>query len=148
MRWEGAHVSVPSLRLTPSMSPKDPRTNEAVRHTPHDRISYIINKLCCELDSDNQTINLQEARKLAHQAKDVIDGFDDYVAKHSSPHPKILDDILKEEAERDWGRVFQDGKTKFKLVPQMCAGEYEAVVLQHLARISGVSHTPRISREG
>ncbi|KAJ3489970.1 hypothetical protein NLI96_g1752 [Meripilus lineatus] len=104
--------------------------------TPNDRLAVLLGHLCSELDSGPDTFNINHARDLAHQAKNVIDGYDDYVVKHTSRHPPILDEMLKNGFEHDWEKVFEEGKTKFRLLPDMTAGGYEAVVLQHLARMS------------
>ena len=105
-------------------------------HTPHDRLSYLLAQLCDKLDEEAVSDGV---RDIAHQAKRVIDGFDDYVARMSSPHPQIIKDMINEGNKRDWDAVHKEGKTLHKLIPEMTAGGYEATVLQHLAKISKVS---------
>lgn len=106
-------------------------------HTPHDRLSYLINKLCDELDSSPGAASAQ-AVSLAQQAKAVIDGYDNYLQKMSSPHPAVVDMMIEAGNKQDWDRVHREGKTMFKLLPEMTAGGYEAVVLQHLAKLAKV----------
>ena len=109
-------------------------------HTPHDRLSYIINKLCTELESCHGAA-LEAARSLAHEAKSVIDGFDNYICQMSSPHPQIVDKMVVDGYRHDWNAVHCEGKTQYRLIPEMSAGGYEAVVLQQLAKISKVQLT-------
>lgn len=102
-------------------------------HTPHDRLSYLINRLCAELDGRDVP---SDALSLAQQAKAVIDGYDRYLERMSSPHPPILDAMVAAGNATDWDRVHAEGKTMYRLIPEMTAGGYEAVVLQQLAKIS------------
>ncbi|EKM57117.1 uncharacterized protein PHACADRAFT_172804 [Phanerochaete carnosa HHB-10118-sp] len=102
-------------------------------HTPHDRLSYLINRLCAELDGCDAPC---DALTLAQQAKAVIDGYDRYLERMSSPHPPIVDAMIAVGNSTDWERIHAEGKTRFKLLPEMSAGGYEAVVMQQLAKIS------------
>jgi hypothetical protein len=44
-----------------------------------------------------------------------------------------------EAAEReDWAAAYKRGDTQFQLIRQMCAGTYEASVMQQFARMSKV----------
>ncbi len=105
--------------------------------TPHDRLALLIDQLCLEIDSQPASTT-DRVRALATQAKELIDGYDSYMSGMSSPHPPVLDTMLEEGNKRDWKRIHKEGKTQFCLVPAMCAGTYEAVVLQHLAKLSKV----------
>lgn len=108
-------------------------------HTPHDRLSYLLNRLCDELDGYKGTSPVSaEVVSLAQQAKTVIDGYDGYLQKMSSPHPPVVDVMIEQGNKRDWDKIYYEGKTKFKLLPEMTAGGYEAVVLQHLAKLAKV----------
>ncbi|KAF7790653.1 hypothetical protein EIP86_001609 [Pleurotus ostreatoroseus] len=116
---------MPVLSLSSAGQPGD---------TPQDRLSYVLNQLCLELDSDTSNAS-SKARMLASQARDIVDGMDDYMTRMSSPHPTILDTMIEEGNKRDWGELHRSGKTQFKLMPEMTAGPYEAVVLQQLAKL-------------
>lgn len=106
-------------------------------HTPHDRLSYLISRICTELDvGDTSTSIPTEALALAKQAKAIIDGYDGYLQKMSSPHPPVVDVMITEGNKQDWDRLHREGKTMFKLIPEMTAGGYEAVVLQQLAKLA------------
>ena len=122
-----AHT-MPVLSLSSAGQPGD---------TPQDRLSYVLNQLCLELDSDTSNAS-SKARMLASQARDIVDGMDDYMTRMSSPHPTILDTMIEEGNKRDWGELHRSGKTQFKLMPEMTAGPYEAVVLQQLAKLGRV----------
>ncbi|KAI0079516.1 S-adenosyl-L-methionine-dependent methyltransferase [Panus rudis PR-1116 ss-1] len=109
--------------------------------TPNDRLAYLIHHLCLELDSMPVSVQetspgLAKALALANEARRVVDGYDEYVARMSSPPHPIVEKMLKEGNERDWERLHKEGKTKFRLIPEMSAGGYEAVALSHLARMS------------
>ena len=56
----------------------------------------------------------------------------------SSPHPRIVDTMIAEGNARDWEQIHREGKTQFRLIPEMTAGPYEAVVLRQLAMLSKV----------
>lgn len=109
--------------------------------TPHDRISHLLSQALAELESKhkpNAGSDLQEAIRLVEEARQVVDGYDSYAAEYSSPHPAIVDEMVEGGDHRDWEKVFREGKTQFRLIPEMSAGGYEAVVLQQLAKISQV----------
>lgn len=129
---------MPVLSLTSAGQPGD---------TPQDRLSYLLNQLCTELDSPWSNAS-DKARSLATQARDIVDGLDAYMSRMSSPHPAILDTMVDEGNKRDWDALYRAGKTQFRLMPEMSAGPYEAVVLQELALLGQVvlswpHHRPR-----
>lgn len=104
-------------------------------HTPHDRLSYLINRLCAELDGRDVP---GDALALAQQAKAVIDGYDQYLERMSTSPPPVVDAMIAAGNSKDWERIHAEGKTMFRLIPEMTAGGYEAVFLQQLAKISKV----------
>ncbi|TCD67499.1 hypothetical protein EIP91_012304 [Steccherinum ochraceum] len=114
-------------------------TRGYVPHTPHDRVSHLLSQALSELESKhkpNDGQDLHVAMKILDEARHVIDGYDTYVAAHSSPHPDIVGRMLEAGDHRDWERVYREGRTQFRLIPEMSAGGYEGVVLQQLAKIS------------
>lgn len=119
---------MPVLSLTSVGQPGD---------TPQDRLSYLLNQLCTELDSPSSNVS-DKARTLATEARDIVDGLDPYLSRMSSPHPAILDAMVAEGNKRDWDALYRAGKTQFRLMPEMSAGPYEAVVLQELALLGQV----------
>ena len=121
-----------------------PVTQNLQGHTPHDRLSYLLDRLCSELDANNASSGTGSvtALSLAQQAKAVIDGYDVYVERMSSPHPPMLDVMIAEGNKKDWDAIHREGKTMFRLFPQMSAGAYEAVVLQQLAKLAKVCRLP------
>ncbi|GAA97257.1 uncharacterized protein L969DRAFT_69527 [Mixia osmundae IAM 14324] len=100
--------------------------------TPMDRISFILHQLSGEFSSSDKITD--EARTLLRQAREVVDGHDDYMTEMSSPAPPIVEKMVKDGYAKDWAGLQEQGKTMYKLIPQMTAGGYEAVVLQQLAR--------------
>jgi hypothetical protein len=113
-------------------------------HTPHDRLAYLLGKLSEELEGESaaKIESLAEARSLAKQAKELIDKYDHYVARMSSPAPDIVNKMVDETYKHDWLQIHQAGHTQYRLIPEMSAGPYEAVVLQQIARLSKVSFWP------
>ena len=101
------------------------------------RVSYLLSKLCRELDADASNASA-EVKRLAQEAKVVIDGCDPYMERMSSSHPPIIDKMVAADGLRDWAALYKEGKTQFELIPEMCAGGYEAVVLQQLAQLTKV----------
>ncbi|KAH8094911.1 O-methyltransferase-domain-containing protein [Cristinia sonorae] len=109
-----------------------------IPHTPHDRISYLLSELSNELSTVSQAATSpgshpHPALKYLDDARTLIDGYDNYLVEHSSPHPAIVERMLKDGNARDWEALHREGKTQFKLIPEMSAGGYEAVFLQQLA---------------
>lgn len=119
---------MPVLSLTSVGQPGD---------TPQDRLSYLLNQLCTELDTPSSNAS-DKARTLATEARDIVDGLDPYLSRMSSPHPAILDTMVDEGNKRDWDALHRAGKTQFRLMSEMSAGPYEAVVLQELALLGQV----------
>lgn len=138
---QGCRSPAPRLQPHPTMSV----AQNAQGHTPHDRLSYLVNQLCAQLDGGGGGNAPAEALALARQAKAVIDGYDAYVGRMSSPHPAVVDTMIAAGNARDWERVHREGKTRFRLIPEMSAGGYEAVVLQQLAKLAKVCVPSRVS---
>ncbi|KAJ3522685.1 hypothetical protein NM688_g8841 [Phlebia brevispora] len=105
--------------------------------SPHERLAFYISQLCAELDSPSCNAT-EKARQLARQARDVIEGYDPYVERMSSPHPPIIDTMFEEGYKCDWEALHREGKTMYRLIPEMSAGPYEGVVLQQLAKLTQV----------
>lgn len=79
-----------------------------------------------------------EARKTLSEARKVVEGQDAYLEKASSPAPPVVFDMLKASDTEDWQGAYKRGETKFPLLRQMSAGNYEASVMMQIARLSGV----------
>ncbi|KAI0083788.1 S-adenosyl-L-methionine-dependent methyltransferase [Irpex rosettiformis] len=107
-------------------------------HTPHDRLSYLLGELCKELKDikGDKAGSLGEALSFAQQARDIVDGYDKYVARMSSSPPAIVNKMVDESYEHNWKLVHEEGLTQFRLIPEMSAGGYEAAVLRELAALS------------
>ena len=105
--------------------------------TPLARLSYLLNHLCIALDGTDPN-DTNRAKALAKQARELVDGYDPYTARMSSPHPPIIDGMVEAGNKRDWTALHREGKTLFELIPEMTAGTYEAVVLQQLAQLGKV----------
>lgn len=111
--------------------------------TPHARVSQLLAQASRELKAKlsgpaNEHVGFLAAVNRIEEARKILDGYDDYAEAQSSPHPAIVDNMLKESDRHDWEKVFREGKTQFRLIPEMSAGGYEGVVLQHFARMSKV----------
>ncbi|THH32487.1 hypothetical protein EUX98_g1680 [Antrodiella citrinella] len=114
---------------------------EEIKQTPNDRLVHLLTQASLSIDlASDSNPELAKAKRLVEQAKAIIDGSDAYVTKYSSPAPPIVDVMWKKGFEHDWGKVFREGKTQNRLIPEMSAGSYEGVVLQHLAKLSNAKN--------
>ncbi|TFK51960.1 S-adenosyl-L-methionine-dependent methyltransferase [Heliocybe sulcata] len=101
--------------------------------TPLGRLAYVINDLRTNITLADSPLS-PEARQLLEDATRLVNGLDPYMSLMTSPHPPILDKMIKAGDEMDWKQLHEQGKTKFELIPEMTSGSYEAVVLQQLAK--------------
>lgn len=109
--------------------------------TPNDRLCEIITHLYHQIHSlplgdfqSNSTL-----QKLVDEAKGIVDGYDTYLTAYSSPALPIVRRMVDHGMEVDWDDLHAKGETQFRLIPEMSAGGYEAVVLCHFARMAKVS---------
>ena len=109
-------------------------------HTPHGRLAYLLRELRKELEGvqGDATKSLSEALSLADQAGNNVKNYDGYVSRMSSSPPAIVDKMVEESYKHDWELAHDKGLTQFRLIPEMSAGGYEAVVLRELATLSKV----------
>jgi len=96
-------------------------------HTIIDRVQVLLSKLKSEknLSPDGQ--------KALEEAIAVADGLDPYLEQVSTPHPDILNAMLKKTDETDWKKLYQEKTTSIPLIKEMSAGGFEAVVLREFA---------------
>lgn len=115
--------------------------------TPNDRLCEIITHLHHQIHSltlEDTAFHAQSTlQKLVDEAKDIVDGYDPYLTTYSSPALTIVHRMVDHGMEVDWDDLHAKGKTQFRLIPEMSAGGYEAVVLCHFARMAKVS-TPYV----
>ena len=104
--------------------------------TPHDRLSQLIDVILQEVKTSSPGNSKLES--LVGEAKRLVDGYDDYAIKMSSPTPEVVEKLLKMTNETNWEQLQKDGKTLYELVPEMSAGGYEGVVLAQFAKITKV----------
>ena len=94
-----------------------------------------------DLDSALQSQNIsKEAQSLLEEARQVVDLQDDYLEKISTPAADILPSVIEASDKEDWDAAYERGDTQFRLIRQMCAGSYEASVMQQFARINHVKY--------
>lgn len=106
--------------------------------TPLGRLAYVINDLQANISSSDSSLS-PAARSLIDEATRIVNGLDPYLTCMTSPHPPILDKMIKAGNETDWKQLHKQGKTIYELIPEMTAGSYEAVVLQQLAKTAKAS---------
>lgn len=80
----------------------------------------------------------QDARELLKEAREIVDEQDPYLERISTPAGDTLQPMIEASDKEDWDGVYEKGLTKFRLIRQMCAGAYEASVMQQFARMSKV----------
>lgn len=109
--------------------------------TPNDRLCEIITHLYHQIHSlpleDFQSKSTLQ--KLVDEAKGIVDGYDPYLTAYSSPALPIVRRMVDHGMAVDWDDLHAKGETRFRLIPEMSAGGYEAVVLCHFARMAKVS---------
>ncbi|KZT25175.1 hypothetical protein NEOLEDRAFT_1093041 [Neolentinus lepideus HHB14362 ss-1] len=101
--------------------------------TPLGRLACVINDLRTNTILSESPLS-PETRQLIEEATRIVNGLDPYMTLMTSPHPPIVDKMIKAGNETDWKQLHEQGKTKHELIPEMTAGSYEAVVLQQLAK--------------
>ena len=109
---------------------------------PNERLHRLITKLQQEIYSVPPGVitSCSTLRDLIDEAALIATNYDSYVKEHSSPSLPIVQRMLDRGAEVDWAGLRAKGVTQFRLIPEMSAGGYEAVVLCHLARMAKVRH--------
>ena len=110
--------------------------------TPNERLCEIIAQLHARIHSllaSDLSASLPILQKLVDEARAIIDGYDSYLAAYSSPSLPIVHRMIDRGSEVDWNDLYAKGETQFRLIPEMTAGGYEAVVLCHFARMAKVS---------
>lgn len=116
--------------IQPPATPND-RLCEIITHLHHQ-----IHSLPFELSTSQPKFPLQQ---LIDEAKVIVDGYDSYLTAHSSPSLPIVQRMVDSGMEVNWDDLHAKGETRFRLIPEMSAGGYEAVVLCHFARMAKVS---------
>ena len=102
--------------------------------TPITRLALLLHKLEVSLASSQIS---DEAKSLLTETRSIVDGFDGYLEAMSSNAPDILNPMIAQADSEDWAALHSSGKTQSLLHSNMCAGRYEAVVLQMLAKMTG-----------
>ena len=102
--------------------------------TPITRVALLLHKLELALASSQIS---DETKSLLTETRSIVDGFDGYLEAMSSKAPGILNLMIAQANSEDWVALHSSGKTQSILHPNLCAGRYEAVVLQMLAKMTG-----------
>ncbi|KZV66354.1 S-adenosyl-L-methionine-dependent methyltransferase [Peniophora sp. CONT] len=106
-------------------------------NTPNERLCGLLDKLQHEIHSLPSDVLCGPAlRKLADEAALIATNYDSYLDNHSSPALSIVQRMIDRGAEVNWDELLAKGETQFRLIPEMSAGGYEAVVLCHFARMA------------
>lgn len=102
--------------------------------TPITRVALLLK----QLEDSLGTVTIpEESRALLNETRSIVDGFDTYLETMSSPAPAILSPVIEETNATEWSTLHIEGKTLHPLHANMCAGKYEASVLQMLAKLTG-----------
>jgi caffeoyl-CoA O-methyltransferase len=109
--------------------------------TPTKRLALLLHKLEISLASSQIS---DEAKSLLTETRSIVDGFDGYLETMSSNAPDILNPMIAQANSEDWASLHSSGKTQSLLHSNMCAGQYEAVVLQMLAKMTGAKRVLEI----
>lgn len=102
--------------------------------TPITRLALLLKQL---EDSLSSIPIPEESKNIINETRSIVDGFDPYLETMSSKAPSILGPMIQETNATDWEALHTQGKTVHSLHANMCAGGYEAVVLQMFAKMTG-----------
>jgi caffeoyl-CoA O-methyltransferase len=109
--------------------------------TPIKRVALLLHELEVSLTSSQIS---DDAKNLLAETRSIVDGFDGYLETMSSNAPDVLNPMIAQANSEDWASLHSNGKTQSLLHSNMCAGQYEAVVLQMLAKMTGAKRVLEI----
>ncbi|XP_064822785.1 uncharacterized protein LOC135540223 isoform X1 [Oncorhynchus masou masou] len=105
-----------------------------VSDTPMEFMVDFLNKAKEIADS---TANIpEELRVNLQKALDIACGLDGYLEKMSSQESAPLAELYQKTMEHDWDKVFEDGKTQFRLPKECITGHVEGQTLKMLVHMS------------
>ncbi|XP_030633114.1 2,4-dienoyl-CoA reductase, mitochondrial [Chanos chanos] len=78
----------------------------------------------------------EELRINLQKAVDIASGLDPYLEKMSSQESEPLAELFRKTMSHDWEKVYEDGKTLFKLPKECITGQVEGQVLKMLVHMS------------
>ncbi|CDQ61677.1 unnamed protein product [Oncorhynchus mykiss] len=105
-----------------------------VSDTPMEFMVDFLNKAKEIADS---TANIpEELRVNLQKALDIACGLDGYLEKMSSQESAPLAELYQKTMEHDWDKVFEEGKTQFRLPKECITGHVEGQTLKMLVHMS------------
>lgn len=105
-----------------------------VSDTPMEFMVDFLNKAKEIADS---TANIpEELRVNLQKALDIACGLDGYLEKMSSQESGPLAELYQKTMEHDWDKVFEEGKTQFRLPKECITGHVEGQTLKMLVHMS------------
>nr|XP_046168357.1 uncharacterized protein zgc:113054 [Oncorhynchus gorbuscha] len=105
-----------------------------VSDTPMEFMVDFLNK-AKEIADSNANIP-EELRVNLQKALDIACGLDGYLEKMSSQESAPLAELYQKTMEHDWDKVFEDGKTQFRLPKECITGHVEGQTLKMLVHMS------------
>ncbi|CAG5984243.1 unnamed protein product [Menidia menidia] len=78
------------------------------------------------------------------KALDMASGLDDYLEKMTTQESQPLAELYKKTMSHDWDRVYEEGKTKFRLPKECITGHVEGQTLKMLVHMSHASRVLEI----
>uniref|UniRef100_A0A8C7VYL3 D-arabinitol 2-dehydrogenase [ribulose-forming] n=1 Tax=Oncorhynchus mykiss TaxID=8022 RepID=A0A8C7VYL3_ONCMY len=105
-----------------------------ISDTPMEFMVDFLNKAKEIADS---TANIpEELRVNLQKALDIACGLDGYLEKMSSQESAPLAELYQKTMEHDWDKVFEEGKTQFRLPKECITGHVEGQTLKMLVHMS------------
>uniref|UniRef100_A0A8C8BXA6 D-arabinitol 2-dehydrogenase [ribulose-forming] n=1 Tax=Oncorhynchus tshawytscha TaxID=74940 RepID=A0A8C8BXA6_ONCTS len=105
-----------------------------VSDTPMEFMVDFLNK-AKEIADSNANIP-EELRVNLQKALDIACGLDGYLEKMSSQESAPLAELYQKTMEHDWDKVFEEGKTQFRLPKECITGHVEGQTLKMLVHMS------------
>uniref|UniRef100_A0A8C8C697 D-arabinitol 2-dehydrogenase [ribulose-forming] n=1 Tax=Oncorhynchus tshawytscha TaxID=74940 RepID=A0A8C8C697_ONCTS len=105
-----------------------------ISDTPMEFMVDFLNK-AKEIADSNANIP-EELRVNLQKALDIACGLDGYLEKMSSQESAPLAELYQKTMEHDWDKVFEEGKTQFRLPKECITGHVEGQTLKMLVHMS------------
>ncbi|XP_051996871.1 uncharacterized protein LOC127654000 [Xyrauchen texanus] len=100
-------------------------------------VEFIVEYLLKAKEIAEKNANVpSELRDNLQKALDIASGLDGYLEQMSSQESKPLAELFRKSISHDWDKVYEDGKTLFKLPVTCITGQVEGQILKMLVHMS------------
>ncbi|XP_051568256.1 uncharacterized protein LOC127449111 isoform X1 [Myxocyprinus asiaticus] len=100
-------------------------------------VEFIVEYLLKAKEIAEKNVNVPaELRDNLQKALDIASGLDGYLEQMSSQESKPLAELFRKSISHDWDKVYEDGKTLFRLPVTCITGQVEGQILKMLVHMS------------